>query len=226
VPVAVAAAAWVPVTLRARRNGIDEAARPSASLLRDRVAWLLTAFMALQSMLFFSAIAWIPDIVRDAGLSSGSAGLMLALMTLLGLPAALVVPVLAARRDDQRGLVVATSVLWLLALVGLLLAPGEATAVWMLLLGLGQGAGIALALTLIVVRSPNGEVAAALSAMVQCVGYLLAAVGPVLLGVAHDLTGGWEVPIALMIAMLGGFLVFGLGVARPGFAGVEERAPY
>jgi CP family cyanate transporter-like MFS transporter len=158
----------------------------------------------------------VPDIVRDVGMSSSTAGVMLALFMLFGLPTAMALPVLAARVSDQRPLVLGTGALWAAGIVGLLLSPGTATPVWMILLGLAQGAGIALALTLIVLRAPDGASAAALSGMVQSIGYL----------VEHRLPGGpgrargaraaarrqprLARPRPAMLAAAGGFLIAGV----------------
>jgi cyanate permease len=55
----------------------------------------------------------------------------------------------------------------------------------------GQGGGFALALSLIVMRSGNAQITAQLSAMAQGWGYLLAAGGPLLVGVLREWTGGY-----------------------------------
>ena len=91
----------------------------------------------------------------------------------------------------------------------------------MVLIGAGQGAGIALALTLVVIRSPDGERAAAMSGMAQTVGYLVAACGPVTLGIVHDATNSWHAPILLMLAATMAMLACGLGAGRPGMLGVQ-----
>jgi CP family cyanate transporter-like MFS transporter len=87
----------------------------------------------------------------------------------------------------------------------------------MALLGIGQGTGISLALTLVVLRAPDGSRAASLSGMAQGVGYVLAAGGPSALGALHDLTGGWEAPVAVMIAATFALLATGLVAGRTGF---------
>ncbi len=77
------------------------------------------------------------------------------------------------------------------------------------MLGCGQGATISLALMVMVLRSANQHEAMALSGMAQGVGYLIAAVGPTLLGALYDIAHNWSLPLAVL-----------LGAARP--AGVRR----
>jgi CP family cyanate transporter-like MFS transporter len=215
--VAVAAVLWLPATLAARRTEAIEPHPARVTLWRDPVAWQLTAVMALQSTLFYATAAWIPDILRDAGLSSATAGAMLAVFALLGLPTNLVVPSIAARVRDQRLLALATAAMWAAGMLGLLLSPGHLTVVWMVALGLGQGAGIALTLTMILLRAPDAGHASALSGMVQSGGYLVAAAGPLLVGALHDLTGGWTVPLLGLLGCAVALGAFGVAAGRARF---------
>lgn len=219
VPSVVAAIAWLPA-IRATRAAPGPRPR-RLSLWRDDTAWLITLMMGCQGLLFYAVLAWVPEIAADSGLGDGAAGVMLALAMLLGVPTSLAVPVLAARRDDQRPLVAAAAALWIAGLGGLLAVPATATALWMVLIGLGQGAGFSLTMALVVLRAPDAAHAGALSAMVQSVGYVLAAAGPFVVGLVHDATGSWEASLAFMLAVAAGLLVSGLGAARPGrMAGV------
>ena len=207
-PALVAIALWAPV-VRSAERGPTPGGVPTAGLWRDRTAWLVTGAFGLQSLLFFSLLSWTPDILRDAGLSSGTAGAMLSLSMLCGIVPSLVLPVFMVRLRDQRWIVVPTTAAWAAGFVGLLLDPGGATWVWMVLAGIGQGLGISFTLTLVVLRSADPGTAAALSGMAQGVGYAIAALGPFLLGAVEDATGAWDAPIAIMLAVTAGMLVCG-----------------
>jgi MFS transporter, CP family, cyanate transporter len=199
---------WAPFVHSSPR-GPTEGAVPRTGLRRLPMAWLVTGAFGFQAMLFFSLLSWTPDVLRDAGLSSGAAGAMLSVAMLCGIPPSLAMPVLMARRADQRWLALFAPAAWVLGLAGLLADPGGATWLWMVLTGIGQGAGIAFGLTLVVVRSADAGTAAALSGMTQGVGYTFAALGPFALGAVHDATGGWEAPIAIMLALTVGMVVCG-----------------
>jgi CP family cyanate transporter-like MFS transporter len=114
----------------------------------------------------------------------------------------------------QRPLVLTVALAYVLGLGGLLVAPNTGTLVWVSAFGLAQGAGFALALTLIVLRSPTPLTAARLGGVAQCLGYLLAAAGPPLLGGLHDATDGWTWPVAFLLAALVPMTWAGWGAAR------------
>jgi CP family cyanate transporter-like MFS transporter len=121
---------------------------------------------------------------------------------------------LATRFRDQRVLVAATVAAMVVAVIGLLVAPGSAPALWAVLLGLGHGAGLSLSLLFLVVRSPDARTAAELSAMAQTVGYLIAAAGPVTGGLLFDVAGDWAATLSLLLAGVLAQLVFGLSAGR------------
>ena len=195
---AVAALPWLP---RSRHRHAAPLRRSGGwALLRSPVTWYVAGFMAMQSLLFYSMLAWLPTLLRDGGISAAGAGWALGLFNLLGIATALAVPALAARRRDQRSLGLLICAGWGAGLVGLHAAP-SLYLLWTVLTGLAQGAGIALALALIVIRARSPESSRDLSGVVQSVGYLVSAPGPVLVGVLRDVSGGWAAPmVALGVA--------------------------
>lgn len=198
----------------------------AAVAIRSRVrrhptTWALAAFFGLQSLEAYTVAGWLPAILRDAGVSPARAGAMLAVVMLLGAPIALMLPPLAAWRDDQRPFVVVLVAASFAGYLGLLLAPAAAPLLWSLLLGVGLGA-FPLALLLIALRAGSPSGTAELSTLVQGLGYLMAAAGPVTIGIIHDRTGGWDLPIGVLLVLLVPKLLAGLLAARPGC--VDEAA--
>jgi len=125
----------------------------------------------------------------------------------------LVAPHIAVRGKDQRAINVILCAVAVTALLGLLFAPLWTVWFWAVLQGIGQGGLIAVALTVIVLRSPDPHVAAHLSGMAQFIGYLLAAIGPLVVGMIHGWTGSFAWCSVL-------FVLLGLGAAINGwFAG-------
>jgi CP family cyanate transporter-like MFS transporter len=133
----------------------------------------------------------------------------------LGAPASLVVPPLAARRPGQVGWVTACSVPTAVAIVGLLVAPAAAPVLWALLYGLGTGAAFPLAMTLVLQRTRDVAQTGRLSATAQSLGYLLAATGPLAVGLLHGATGGWRTSLLLLLVVLVLQTVIGFAAARP-----------
>lgn len=213
---ALAAVVALAVLARAR-GGAGSGGRPARrAILRDRVALQVTFFFGLQSLSFYAMLAWLPDVLRDdAGLSPVAAGSLLALAALLGAPASLVVPALAARRSGQGGWVLAAGALIAVGVVGLLTAPAAAPVLWSLSWGLGTGVAFPLAMTLVLLRTRDVAQTGRLSAAAQSTGYLLAATGPLSVGLLQDLTGGWQLGLVLLLVLVTVQTAFGLAAARP-----------
>jgi len=218
IPVAVAALAWAPALQRrdprprAQRGARETVA--ARALLGSRLAWTVTLFFALQSGGFYATLAWLPSIFRSHGASESHAGLLLSLTMIVGLGTALIVPGLAARRSDQRGLVVASCLLTAAGLAGILAAPMSAPYLWVVLLGLGQNAAFPLALMLIVLRGGSVASTEALSTLAQSVGYVLAALAPLAVGALHGLTHSWVPALVLLLALVVPQLLTGLAAGR------------
>ncbi|MCB7136633.1 CynX/NimT family MFS transporter [Cellulosimicrobium marinum] len=195
---------WVPRAARATlpgRTGLTGAGVPSAgrdSVWRSPLAWAVTAFMGTQSLSFYATNAWLPEIAVDQGRTPEAGGWLLALCNLVGILGSFVTPVLAGRMPRQRGIGLVLVTLVGGAMLGLALAPGAAV-LWVVLLGLGQGGGISLALMLMALRARDAAHTSELSGMAQCAGYGLAACGPLGVGLAHDASGGWTLPLLLLV---------------------------
>lgn len=142
------------------------------------------------------------------------AGWFLSVVNIVALGSALVVPILATRAHQQVTLGVGTTTITGLGLFGFTVWS-EGAIVWALLLGTGAGASFGLALTLFVLRSRDARHAAVLSGMAQSVGYLVAAVGPVLIGLLHDLTGAWSIPLLALTLFLLPQAIFAAVAGRP-----------
>jgi len=197
--------------------------RPS----RTRLGWAMAIFFGLQSFSGYALMGWLPQLYRDAGFSDQTAGLLLAAVVGAGAPIGLAVPWLAARRTDQRALVLILAAAMLIAYAGLAVAPHGLALLWTALLAFGQGS-FPLALALLGLRARTTAGTAALSGFAQSTGYLIAIAGPLSVGLLYHLTGGFVVPlVALGIAMVMQAIA-GLRAARPGVLedeGVSSTTP-
>jgi CP family cyanate transporter-like MFS transporter len=197
------------------------AARPAPAGRRGRVAvhryplaWHVTLFMGLQSLLYYAALSWLPTILRDRGASADTAGNLLALMGVGNLAVSFLVPVVAQRMRAQHLLVVPTVAAMALGLAGVVYLPLSSAVAWVLILGAGQNAALSLAIFFTMARAPHPAAAASLSALAQSVGYLLASTGPLELGLLHSATGSWNLPVAVLFVLNGVLLFAGLLAAR------------
>src|SRR5215207_5208386 len=220
-PALLAGVAWLPQLAR-KDLPADPSSRGSPGvkdLWCSPLAWQVTLFMGLQSLAYYVTLTWLPEILQEGGMGAARAGWMLGLSQAVAIVTMFLAPMIAGRRPSQRGVVaVAVSVSGAGAL-GLLIAGSAAGILWVVLLGLGQGASFSLALTFFALRAPDPGHAAALSGMAQSVGYLLAAGGPFLFGLLRDVTGGWKVPLALLLTVTLCLLIAGIGAARDAHVG-------
>ena len=211
-PALLAAVVWWP---QARTlHASHKVAYRVHGLFRDRLAWQVTLFMGLQSSLAYIVFGWLPSILMGRGLSAAEAGLVMSGSIIVQLVSALTAPWFGTRGRDQRLAIVVVMAMSLAGLFGLLYAPLSGIWGWAVVLGLGQGGVFALALTLIVLRSPDAHVAANLSSMAQGVGYTIASMGPLAVGLVHDISGGWAA-VGWVFAVIGVLATAaGLGAGR------------
>ncbi|OZD44634.1 hypothetical protein CH252_22930 [Rhodococcus sp. 06-1477-1B] len=179
----------------------DDAPGSRTGVLTSPVAWSLTAFMGLQSLMAYSMIAWLPTIFRDRGVDARDAGLLLTALSVSSVLTALTVPSLATRLGNQSALAVAVTLPTCVGLLGIVSSADSWSLVWAVLLGLGQGGQLSLALTLMNLRAANARDAASLSSMAQTVGYVLAATGPLVCGAVHSATQRWEPSIVFLLVV-------------------------
>jgi len=158
------------------------------SLLRSPTAIALTIMFALQSLNAYTQFGMLPQILTDAGITPARAGLLVGVIAGWGLVGGLVMPTVIARARGLRFIVAGFGALTTIGYLGLLLAPTSSPLLWACVLGVG-GFAFPTAIALLPARTRSPLVTARLSGATQPVGYLLAALGPILAGVLLDATG-------------------------------------
>lgn len=195
--------------------------RPALRITRSRTAWALAVFFGLQATAAYITMGWMPQVFRDAGVPASTAGLLLAVTMVMGVPLAFVIPRVATRLPHQGPIVLVLGVCGLVGYAGLYLAPAAGAWVWALLLGVSN-CSFPLALTMVGMRARSGAGVAQLSAFAQSTGYLISIPGPLLVGVLYQHSGGWGLPIALMAGLMIPQMVVGVLAGRD--RTVEEEA--
>ncbi|MEV5611437.1 CynX/NimT family MFS transporter [Streptomyces sp. NPDC052225] len=203
---AAAVLPWIPL-VRDKSAASAEPAQPAAGsgdalrITRSRTAWALAVFFGLQATAAYITMGWMAQIFRDAGVSASTAGVLLAVTMVMGVPLGFVIPRVAARLPSQGPMVIALGLCGLAGYAGLYIAPASGAWAWAILLGVSNCA-FPLALTMVGMRARTGAGVVKLSAFAQSTGYLISIPGPLLVGVLYQHTGGWGVPIALMAALM------------------------
>ena len=208
---------WIPQLKRGsiKKTTIHPQARNhGVNLWRSPLAWQVTLFMGLQSTLFYVLVAWLPEILKSKGIGFDQSGLFVSIMQLTVLPVTFIAPILAGRMSNQRRLVTIASVCFFVGNVGLLYGSLNFIVLWIILLGMGAGFAFGLAMIFFSLRTDTPGQAAELSGMAQSVGYLLAAMGPMLFGYLHDLTDSWQIPLQILVGVSLLLFIVGQGAGR------------
>lgn len=205
----VGALAWLPVVLGHTRHRAANPllVAPGQLPWTHATAWLVAGYLCVQSWQFYSSLAWLAPTYIGRGWDPTRAGYLLSAFTFAQLVSGLLGPVFTDRVHDRRPLLFVASVLGLLGLLGLWLAPEAAPWVWSVVLGLGQGASFSLGLVLMVDYAATPAASARLAGMAFFFSYSLASAGPTTMGALRDLTGGftavWLVLAVLMLVQAG-----------------------
>ncbi|WP_210438557.1 MFS transporter [Nocardioides xinjiangensis] len=220
---AVALPLWGWLALRERRSPTEHrvvGAAPSGRVAHSPTAVALTVLFGVQSMHAYVQFGWLPQVYRDAGISASHAGALQALLSSVGIAGALALPTVIERGRGLQVLALSFGVLLVLGYTGLLVAPATVPWLWALVLGYA-GLAFPFAIAMITARTRHPSVTAQLSGFVQSVGYALAAIGPFLVGVVHDATGGWTLVLALLALTGIPLALAGMRVARPTYVDDE-----
>lgn len=185
----------------------------SRAIWRSSLAWQVTLFLGINSLVYYVIIGWLPAILISHGYSEAQAGSLHGLLQLATAIPGLLIPLILFKFKDQRAIAALVSMMCAIAAAGFWLLPNQAV-LWTILFGFGSGATMILGLTFIGLRANSAHQAAALSGMAQSVGYLLAACGPPLMGKIHDLNGSWQIPLTAVALLATLMAVFGLYAGR------------
>ncbi|HHS9473778.1 CynX/NimT family MFS transporter [Raoultella ornithinolytica] len=192
---------WLPQTRKTATAPLTgSGAMHNRGIWRSALAWQVTLFLGINSLVYYVIIGWLPAILQSLGYSEAQAGSLHGLLQLATAAPGLAIPLILHRLKDQRAIAIIVALMCAISACGLWFWPGLAV-VWTLIFGFGSGATMILGLTFIGLRANSAHQAAALSGMAQTIGYLLAACGPPLMGKIHDANGDWQIPL-LAVALI------------------------
>ncbi|EKQ7195693.1 CynX/NimT family MFS transporter [Klebsiella oxytoca] len=205
---------WLPQSRRQATAPLTgSGAIHNRGIWRSALAWQVTLFLGINSLVYYVIIGWLPAILQSIGYSEAQAGSLHGLLQLATAAPGLAIPLILHRLKDQRGIAVLVAMMCAFSALGLWFLPGQAV-MWTLIFGFGSGATMILGLTFIGLRASSAHQAAALSGMAQAVGYLLAACGPPVMGKIHDASGDWHIPLIAVALISVVMAVFGALAGR------------
>lgn len=213
---------WLPLLrLNSGRHGRNASSGITlGQVARTRMGWLMAVFFGLQSAHAYSIFGWLPTIYMDAGLSQVDAGIMLGLATGVGIVPSFLVPRYAARMSSPVGLFLVIMAFLVAGFLGLLLAPTTLPWLWATCLALGT-ASFPLILALLGLRTRTPAGTTALSGFAQSTGYVIAAGGPLAVGILNQVTGSWTPSLLLLLLLTVPMTAIGVACCRPWF--IEDK---
>ncbi|HCM90015.1 MULTISPECIES: MFS transporter [Vagococcus] len=210
----VAFLGWLPQVKKKQVIATTQHTETEVNLWKSPLAWSVTLFMGIQSLIFYVLVAWLPTMLISQGMPTGKAGGMLSLLQVTLLPVSFIMPMVIEKRDNQRSLAVLSFVLFFLGIGGLMFT--QTLIIGASVIGIGIAGGVAFSLSMMFfnLRTSSAGEASELSGMAQSVGYLLAATGPFLFGLLHDTTNNWHVPLYLLLGFTVVLLFVGLKAGK------------
>ncbi|MBM7636323.1 CynX/NimT family MFS transporter [Streptococcus saliviloxodontae] len=195
---------WLPNTKYNHYPKVNQTAS-SQNLWKNKKALALLVFGGLQSLMFYTALTWLPTMATQSGLSAEAAGLLASIYSLISLPFSIVVPNLTEKWHGKKRQI-SLGVVSLCGVIGvsLLFFQNASFGYWLmvnLLIGVAVSALFPYLLVIYSLKTDTPAQTAQLSGMVQSGGYLLAAFGPALLGLSYDYFGSWHLAVFIWLVL-------------------------
>ncbi len=209
---------WTPVSAREEMKPVpvQTGENVSAGLLRSSRMWILCAFFGTQSLLFYCMTAWGPTIMQSKGFTLEQSSAAATFLQVISLPVTLLAPLLARRFTAKRMLTI-LGISYLIGGVLFYFAQSPAMVyISLLFYAQGMGSTFSFCLLFFAEKGRNPRETAAISGIAQSSGYVLSAIGPVLMGALADLSGTWQYSMLFLLAMLLIAFITGILSAREG----------
>lgn len=215
--VLIALIVWLPqLKAETNLNLKNQTQAKKVNVWKSLRAWQVTFFMGLQSLMFYTTLTWLPEILQVNNYSAYEAGWMLSLMQFALIPLTFIMPIIAGKMKSQSVLALITGAMFILGILGLLQGSPFMIVIAVLLLGVASGSAFSLSMMFFTLRTEDGFAASELSGMAQSFGYLLAAVGPVLFGFLYDYFTDWTAPLVMLLIVSVFITLFGYLAGKEG----------
>lgn len=198
---------WVPYRKLTFAPSLDKKRDISIKeVFTQPLAWFISLYMGIQSFMFYCYTTWMPALLFHKGLDAEMGGYFAFVFQTLSLLFSFFTPMIVASVQDQRYHAICAVGAYTCGTLLLYVAQS-----WMMILlsvivlGIGAGATFGIALVYFGVRTKSARTSAILSGVGQAIGYVLAAIGPVLLGYLYDVTQAWTWGMGILFV---GSLIF------------------
>ncbi len=216
IPVILAVPLWMTIRRQqsssSKQNSRISYGRALTLPWRNRKAWMLTVQFGMLSLVFYSILGWLPLMLIEAGASKLHAGLLVTLFAWIQIPSSTIVQQLLKRQPSRRVWLMVSSIMQATGLLLMFFSTSLWTAVF--ICGVGSGMLFSLLNLLPVEMTSSSEEASSWTAMSQCMGFLIGAAGPLLIGYLHDQLGHFNEGIFVMTLISIGIGVLSLTVFK------------
>lgn len=210
---------WFFLALNARKqeaaNSRPAIKKGGASLFSSKLAWSISFFMGLQSVIYYCLVAWLPTFLTSNGMLAEDAGWMLSYMQFAMIPVSFIGPILANRMADQRPMMIVAGVSFITAIMLLLFFGNSYAFIACMLFGIANGLSFGMAMLFFSIRTSSSQQALKLSGMSQSVGYLLAGFGPLVFGALFDISADWKYSFAFLLLVAVVLFYCGMQASKP-----------
>lgn len=208
----IALASWARLVQEAR-HGASRFAGHKAKVRTEIVlpwregrAWLLAIFFGLSQFIAYACLAWLAPWNNEMQASWIPGGMMLGVFTLLLAAGSFAAGWFASSGRDRRNSLAFATIISVVGFLGLAFAPKSWPALFVILIAFGQGMCFALGMMLPLDHAREASDAHAWTMFVLCVGYMIAALGPLSFGFLRDQSGGffysWSLLLLICLLML------------------------
>ncbi|SNF04976.1 cyanate permease [Streptococcus pneumoniae] len=194
---------WLPNHRYNHRLAPQTKQKSQIKVMRNKQVWAIIIFSGFQSLIFYTAMTWLPTMSIHAGLSSHEAGLLTSILSLISIPFSMTIPSLTTSLSTRNRQLMLTLVS-LAGVVGIsmLFFPINNFIYWLsihLLIGTATSALFPYLMVNFSLKTSAPEKTAQLSGLSQTGGYILAAFGPTLFGYSFDLFHSWVPSVAALL---------------------------
>ncbi|MDN3673229.1 MFS transporter [Flavobacterium branchiarum] len=206
---------WLPIVLKRSENiEKNEIVNSKLNIFKSSLAWQISLFMGLQSLMYYSIVTWLPMLLQGFGMAKEESGWVLSFMQLAMLPLTFLGPIIASKLSNQKILVFIVAVGMFASVVLILLFQLQYIYVAVILFGISSGLAFSLSMLFFIIRTGDSHTATRVSGMAQSVGYLLAAFGPPVFGKLYEYGNSWNLSLYFLLIMAVILLLVGLKTAR------------
>ncbi len=208
---------WIPQVKKKKVDPIKgnfAVEEQTVNLYKSGLAWAVTVFMGVQSLLFYCLAAWLPKVMQTWGMSVEDSGWILSYVQFAQLPMTFIGAIIASKMNNQKLLALVVGVLFMVGIGGILLFRTDYILLWCILIGLASGLAFSLSMLFFVLRTRSTVQSAELSGMAQSFGYLIAACGPPIFGALFDLSKDWMYSLLFLFIMSVTLLISGIIAGR------------